>query len=666
MTNADIARIFSRLATMLEIDGANPFRVRAYREGARIVESQAETMASLAAEEGRLEALPGIGKDLAGKIRDIVASGSTELYDHLQAKIPLEVVALTELQGLGPKRVKTLFETLGVKNREALEKAAKAGRLRDLPGFGEKVEQNVLKALATANAWAGRMLLAGVWPVAQALADHIRAVPGVEQVELAGSFRRRKETVGDLDLLVCGGHPDRVMEAFIHQTDVAEVLGRGDTKSSVRLANGLQVDLRHVPRESFGAALLYFTGSKEHNIELRKIAIEKGLSLNEYGLTRGKRMEAGRTEEEVYRALGLKWIPPELREAHGEIELSRFYELPVLIEESDLRADLHMHSDRSDGRDTLEAMVRAAKARGYAYCAITEHSKSLTVARGFDEARVRMSVSEIAAVRKKVPGIEVLHGLEVDILADGALDLDDDALELLDWVIVSLHSRLDQPAEIVNERVLRALAHPAVRAMAHPTGRLIGTRDGAALDFERIFAQAARLGVAMEINAQPDRTDLSDVNARLARELGVRIVIDTDAHSTVQLDAIRYGVFAARRAGLTKTDVLNALPYAEFREAVRTPARKTIPAPPAPEPGAKGGTKPTAKSGAKTGTKTGTKTGAKTTAKTTAKTGARPGAGAGRKTAPKPAGATAAKRAGRAAPRAGSKRGPAKKPARGR
>jgi DNA polymerase (family 10) len=359
------------------------------------------------------------------------------------------------------------------------------------------------------------------------------------------------------------------MEAFTRYDQVIEVLGRGDTKSSVRLASGLQVDLRHVPRESFGAALLYFTGSKQHNIELRRMAIDKGWSLNEYGLTHGKKMIAGRTEEDVYRALELPWIPPELREASGEFELARAGRLPRLIEEKDVRGDLHMHSNRSDGRDTLEAMVRAAKARGYAYCAITEHSKSLAMAGGFDGARVRKSVKEIEAVRRTVPGIEVLHGLEVDILADGALDLDDETLALLDWVIVSLHSRLDQPGPEVTARVLRALDHPLVRAMAHPTGRLIGNRQGADLDFERIFKRAAERGVAMEINSQPDRSDLNDVHARFAHQLGAGIVIDTDAHSVAQLENVRYGVFAARRAGLTREAVLNTRGFAELERGIR-------------------------------------------------------------------------------------------------
>ncbi|MCC6652902.1 MAG: DNA polymerase/3'-5' exonuclease PolX, partial [Candidatus Eisenbacteria bacterium] len=536
MTNAEIARVLERIAIRLEIDGANVFRVRAYKEGARIVSELASPVASLAGEPGGLESLKGIGKDLAARIRDLVATGRTDVDDELRAKIPDEVVDFTELQGLGPKRVKTLFEELGIRDRAALEAAAREGRLRDLKGFGEKVEQNVLKAIATASQWTGRMLLASAWPLAHALAERVAAVPGVEQVELAGSFRRRKETVGDVDVLACGGDPETVMEAFATHESVADVLGRGDTKCSVRLETGLQVDLRLVPRESFGAALMYFTGSKEHNIELRRLAIEKGWSLNEYGLTDGDRVVASRTEEEVYAALGLTWIPPELRESRGEVALAAEGRLPELIEITDLRADLHMHTTRSDGKASIDEMVEAARARGHEYIAITEHSKALAMAGGFDAARVRESVREIAAARKKHKGFPILHGLEVDILADGELDLDDETLALLDWVIVSIHSRFEQSPEVATARVLRALENPCVHAMGHPTGRLIGSREPVPFDVEKVAETAARLGVAMEINASPDRLDLSDVNARIAREKGCRFVIDTDAHATGQLD----------------------------------------------------------------------------------------------------------------------------------
>ncbi len=569
MTNAEIARVLSRLAVMLEIEGANPFRVRAYREGARVVESQGESVAAMAAEPGALEALKGIGKDLAGKIRDLAATGTTEMYEEMRARIPDEVVGFTELQGLGPKRVKTLFEELGIRDRAALEAAAKAGKLRGLPGFGEKVEQNVLKALATAEQWAGRMLLADAWPLAHALAERVAAVKGVKQAELAGSFRRRKETVGDLDLLVTGGDPERVMSAFAEHASVAEVLGRGETKCSVRLREGLQVDLRVVPEASFGAALLYFTGSKEHNIELRKLAIERGWSLNEYGLTHGEKVVAARTEESIYRALGLAWIPPELRESRGEIALAAADTLPELVTLEDLRADLHMHSTRSDGKASLDDMIAAAETRGYEYMAITEHSKALAMANGFDAARVRKSVKEVEAARERHPGITVLHGLEVDILADGALDLDDETLGLLDWVIVSIHSRFEMEPEAATQRVLKAIANPYVHAMGHPTGRLIGSREPVPFDVERVAEAAAKAGVAMEINASPDRLDLTDVHARLARDRGCRIVIDTDAHSTAGLDQMRYGIFQARRAGLTKADVLNTLPLRAFRGAIR-------------------------------------------------------------------------------------------------
>ncbi len=584
LTNPDVAHLLGTLATMLEIDGANPFRTRAYREAARIVEALPEPVARLAGEAGALEALPGIGKDLAQKIRDLLATGTTALYDELLRKYPLELVRLTELQGLGAKRVRALHDALHIRDRAGLEAAAKAGQLRGLPGFGEKLEQKVLHSLAIAEQVSGRLLLANAWAVAHGLAERLRAVPRVTRVELAGSFRRRRDTVGDLDLLVCGGEVEPVMDAFTTHDQVAEVLARGATRSAVRLASGLQVDLRLVPAESFGAALLYFTGSKEHNIELRRVANGQGLTLNEYGLARERdgKAVAGRTEEEIYRALGMDWIPPELREARGEISLAREGRLPRLVEQDDLRGDLHMHTTRSDGRHTLAEMVRAAQDRGYAYVAITEHSKSLAMAGGFDEARVRRSVAEIAAVRREVPGIEVLHGLEVDILADGALDLDDDALDLLDWVVVSLHSRLDQPAEAATARVLRALEHPAVCAMGHPTGRMIGTRPASAFDMERVLERAAALGVAMEINCQPDRMDLSDVDARLAREKGVTLVIDTDAHSVANLDLMRYGVFVARRAGLTRDDVLNAWPVERMRRALRKgrggAARATTPA----------------------------------------------------------------------------------------
>jgi DNA polymerase (family 10) len=591
LSNTELARALARIGTLLEIDGANSFRVRAYKEGARVAENHGEALAALVDEPGALEGLQGIGKSIALAIRELVASGHTQILDELLKKYPDEVVGFTELQGLGPKRVRTVFDVLGVRTRAALEQAARDGKLRDLPGFGEKVEQNVLKALATASQWTGRMLLADAWPVAHAIADRVRALKGVKQVELAGSFRRRKETVGDLDVLVVGGDVEQVMRAFTTHESVADVLGRGDTKSSVKLKSGLQVDLRMVPEASFGAALLYFTGSKEHNIELRKLAIEKGWSLNEYGLTHGEKTVAARTEEEVYRALGLAWVPPELRESRGEIALARDGRLPRLIEEQDLRADLHMHTTRTDGRDSIDDMVKAAAARGYEYLAITDHSKALAMANGFDAARVRQSIGEIEAARKRHPGVHILHGLEVDILADGELDLDDDTLALLDWVLIAFHSRMEQPAEVATARALRAVSNPNVHAFAHPTGRMIGSRDPIAFDVERVAEAAAARGVIMEINASPERLDLSDVHARLARERGCRFVIDTDAHAVGQLENIRYGVFQARRAGLTRDDVWNTLAYDRFQERLRErrgPATAARPAraKPAPEPSA--------------------------------------------------------------------------------
>ena len=585
MTNAEIAKVFHRIAIMLEIEDANPFRVRAYREAARVLEVHTEPIAALAGEPGRLEALKGIGKDTAQKIRDVVASGTTAIYDELQSRIPLDVLPITELQGLGPKRVRTLMKDLYVRSVADLEVAAKAGKLKSLAGFGEKVEQNVLKALAArsggASGGGARMLLAQVWDIAHQLHAHLSKVKGVTQVEIAGSFRRRRDTIGDLDLVACGGRAEAVMDAFTGHPSVAEVLGRGDTKSSVRLGNGLQVDVRHVPEKSFGAALLYFTGSKSHAIEIRKIAVAKGWSLNEYGLTEGERVIASRTEEEIYRALGMAWIPPELREANDEVERAIAGTLPVLIEPADLVADLHMHTTRTDGKHTLDQMVEACVKRGYRYCAITDHSKALPMIKGFDDARVVESAREIAEVRKRFPDIGILHGLEVDILPDGALDLGDPALALLDWVIVSLHMRLQQPADEMTKRVLRALDHPAVCVMGHPTARRFGIREGSSFDMEQVLDRAAQRGVAMEINAQPQRMDLNDVNARRARAKGVSLTISTDAHSIQELDNLRYGVFVARRAGLTKDDVLNTLPLEGFRQCRRSAPAAAAPQPPA-------------------------------------------------------------------------------------
>jgi len=571
MTNDDIARVFSRLATMLEIDGANPFRVRAYREAARVLGELLEPAASLDLQA--LKGLPGIGGDLATKIRDVIDTGTTALFEETRLKVPLEVVALTDLQGMGPKRVKMLLDR-GIRNRDQLEQAARSGALRELPGFGETLVVKLIKAIESAARAGGRPLLSAAWPVAESLLAHLRRISGVKEAEAAGSFRRRRETVGDLDILVSGGDPARVMGSLTEYSEVGEILGRGDSKTSVRLKSGLQVDLRLVPEEGFGAAMLYFTGNKAHNIALRKIAIDKGWMLNEYGLFDDGTRVAGRTEVEVYRKLGMEWIPPELREARDEIERAISGTLPKLIELDDLRGDLHLHTNRTDGRESLETVVKTAKAKGYAYCAITDHSQSLTMANGFGTERVRQSVAEMEAVRRAVPGIRVLHGLEVDILGDGSLDLDDEGLAMLDWVIVSLHSRLTQPRAEMTARVLKALSHPKVHVMGHPTARMLGKREPVDIDIEAVLDQAAARGVFMEINAQPHRIDLCDLHARMAKERGIKLVIDTDGHTLVEMENMRYGIFAARRAGLEKADVLNTLEFDELAEAIRhkTPA----------------------------------------------------------------------------------------------
>ena len=577
-TNADVGRVLATLATMLELDGANSFRVRAYREAARVVDAHPEPLAKLVDEAGGLEELPGIGKDLAQKIRDVLATGSTALYDEMLEKYPLELVRLTELQGLGAKRVRALYDALGIRDRAGLEAAAKAGKLRDLPGFGEKTEQNVLRALEVAGQSSGRMLLAQAWAVAHELAESLRAVPGVKRVELAGSFRRRRDTVGDLDLLATGGEPERVMAAFAGHERVAEVLARGETKSSVRLTDGLQVDLRLVPADSFGAALLYFTGSKAHNIELRRVANDQGLTLNEYGLAReGAHARPGEGEvvAGAHRGGDLPGARPRLDPAraargagrdragaHGTAAEAdrggRPARRPAHAHLAQRRAPL---ADR-DGAGGARARLRLR--RHHRALAGAGHGRRLRRGAG---ASARWPRSPPSGARCRASRCCTASRWTSSATARSTSTTQ--ALDRLDWVVASLHSRLAQPAAEATARVLRALEHPAVCALGHPTGRMIGTRPASPFDMEKVIERAAALGVALEINSQPDRLDLSDAHARLAKDKGATMVIDSDAHSIATLDLVRYGVFVARRAGLEKDDVLNTLPYARLRKALR-------------------------------------------------------------------------------------------------
>ncbi len=576
--NVEIAKALEEMADLLEIQGANPFRVRAYRNAARTVEENATPFRKLIAEEADLTELPGIGKEMASHIRQLVASGKLSVLEELAREVPRSLIDLMRLPGVGPKKAAKLWKELGITTLDELERAARAARIKDVEGFGEKSQQKILAALERLRARQARFKLSDADQLAAALLGHLRDAPGLERLAVAGSYRRRRETVRDLDLLAIAAQPAAVVERFTGYREVARVDMAGDTRATVVLRSGLQVDLRILPRKSYGAALVYFTGSKAHNIKLRRIAVERGLRISEYGVFReaaGVKAEreeeaardpwagkwvAGREEKDVYKAVGLPWIPPELREDRGEIEAAQAGELPELIEPGDIRGDLQMHSTWSDGKNSIGEMLAACEAKGYEYMALTDHSKVLAMTGGLDAARLREQWKEIEEVAVRHPGIRLLRSMEIDILADGSLDLEDEMIERLDLVVVSVHSRFDLPAAQQTRRILKALEHPRVHLLAHPTGRLINRREAMEFDLDEVLHCAGERGVAIECNAQPDRLDLKDTHLLLARKLGLKVAVNTDAHRTGELDLMRYGVEQARRAWLGKGDVLNALP----------------------------------------------------------------------------------------------------------
>ena len=573
LNNAEIARILEEVADVLEIQNENTFRIRAYRNAARTIEVQTAPLSRLV-EEGRpLTDLPGIGKEMANHIKEMVETGTLGFRDRLLAEIPRSLIELVRLPGVGPKKARKLWDELEICSVEELEEAARAGRIASVAGFGAKTQEKILAGIQEHRQHTSRMLLIEAERFVEPLVGYLRATPEVERLEVAGSYRRRRETVGDIDLLAIATVPGPVMEAFLHYPQVAQVLAAGDTRSSVNLGSGLQVDLRVVPPDCYGAALVYFTGSKEHNVKLRRRAVEQGLRISEYGVFRihddmREELVAGREEADVYASVGLPWIPPELREDRGEIEAALRGPLPRLIETGDMRGDLHMHSIWSDGRQTIEEMVEACAARGYEYMVISDHSKVLAMTNGLDAWRLREQWKEIEEVRARHPEIRILRSMEVDILADGSLDLEDEMLAGLDLVLVSLHSKLDLPEAQQTERVLRALEHPEVDVFCHPTARIINRRKGVEMDLDLVLRRAAELGVALELNSSPNRLDLRDDHLRLARDLGCRFVINTDSHRISELDLMRYGIDQARRAGLEPRHVLNTLPYEELRKAI--------------------------------------------------------------------------------------------------
>ncbi len=571
ITNAEIAETFELIADLLELQGANPFRVRSYRNSARVIRDLPEAVADIVAENpNRLLEIDGIGESVAAKCETLVKTGTLPQLEELRSQVPEGLLALLRIPGLGPKKAAALHKELGIQSVEDLEKACRQGRVRQLRGFGEKTEKAILDNLALAQQAEQRIYWADANQIVQQLLKHLRKVPDVEQVEVAGSYRRGRETVGDLDVLVVSTDANRVMDQFAAFADVDEVLARGDTKMSVRTKRVLQIDLRVVPAESFGAALQYFTGSKAHNIELRSRARQRGLKINEYGVFRGETYVAGRTEEEVYQALGLPWIPPELREARQEFQWADQGELPELVRLEDIRGDLHMHTADSDGSASLEQMAEAALRRGLRYIAITDHSQRVSMAHGLDPRRLRAQWRHIEKLNEQYEGqLTILKGVECDILEKGGMDLPDDVLAAADWVVASIHYGQRQSRSQITERMLQAIEHPSVHVIAHPTGRLINRREPYQVDLETVFQAAARLGKFLEINATPDRLDLNDVQAAAARDHGVLLVISTDAHSIEGLDAMRYGVLQARRAGLTAQDILNARPWNEFSRLIK-------------------------------------------------------------------------------------------------
>ena len=579
MENLDVARTLEELADLLEIEGANPFRIRAYRNAVRTVEGLTRPLRAMVDAGEELTTLPGIGKDIAGRIEELIATGRLEMLDKLDAELPRTLVELMRLDGVGPKKAKKLFDELDVRTVDDLETELQAGRVEKLQGFGKKSAEKILRAIGEHRTHVGRFLIDEVEELVAPVIEHVRGASGVQRLEVAGSLRRRKETIGDVDLLAqCEGDGTAVVDHFVKYPAAERVEAAGGTKGSIVLRSGLQIDLRVIPPRSFGAAMQYFTGSKEHNVAMRTRAVRKGLRVNEWGVFRipegadaeslgkeeGERL-AGADEEGVYAALGMTWMPPELRENRGEVEASFTGELPRLVTLEDIRGDLQMHSTWSDGKVSLEEMARGCRERGYAYCAITDHSQAMAMVQGLTPERAREQWVEVEEVRERVDGIDVLRSAEVDILKDGTLDLPDEILEELDVVVVSVHSFMDQDRTTMTERVLRAIRHPSVDILAHPTGRLLNRRSPFEIDMEAVLAAAAELGVAVEINANPNRLDLSDVHVFRAKELGVKVVISTDAHSLRELANMRFGVDQARRGWLEPANVLNTMSAPELR-----------------------------------------------------------------------------------------------------
>ncbi|MGA2608069.1 MAG: DNA polymerase/3'-5' exonuclease PolX [Terriglobia bacterium] len=573
MENREIAAVFEEISNLMKIIQDDPkwtFKAAAYDRAKRAIEGLPERLEDIARDPDRkLTDIPGIGEDLAKKIIELIGTGKSKYHQEQLAKVPASLLELLQLQTVGPQKVRLFYKQAGIKSIDDLEAAVQAGRLRNLPGMSVKSEENILKALEVYRRAAGRFRLDTAYETAQQLTHYLKEFRGVEEVTPAGSLRRGRETVGDLDLLVTGHDHAGIADHFVKFSGLAQLLAKGEDKVSVKLQNDLQVDIRLLDRESYGAALQYFTGSKEHNVALRERAKKRGWKLSEYGLFKGEEALARRTEEEIYAKLDLQWIPPELRENLGEIEAAEKGELPMLVELEDIKGDLHMHTTASDGKASVEEMAEAAKQRGYEYILITDHSKAVTIANGLDEKRAVENIRRIKAARKKVKGIEIWTGAEVDILGDGSLDYPDEILKQFDIVLASVHSRMNMPGQEMTARLLKALANPYVRILGHPTGRQILKRDPFVFDLEKVFAAAKEYGVILELNGHPERLDLCDGHLKLARDRGMKVIISTDAHSPDHFKLMHYGVVTARRGWMRKEDILNTLPPEKLLESLR-------------------------------------------------------------------------------------------------
>ncbi len=567
--NAEVARVLKEIGLLLEIEGKDRFKPRAYFRGMRSVTSLGEDIEAIAKRDALTE-IQGIGKGLADVIKSYLETGEVELLTELRTRVPVKALELDSIPGVGPKTIKLVYDKLGVTDIESLEAAANQGKLSNLPGLGEKTQIQIIEGIQVVRAGLERTLLADALFAAEKIENELHELKTVKQLTVAGSTRRRRETIGDLDILVDATEPESVMESFINSEGVVTVIARGPTKSSIRLDSGLQVDLRVLPTDSFGAGLQYFTGSVDHNVRLRSIAKEKGLRLNEYGLFKAEKKIAGEDEDSIYKTLGLQWIPPELREDTGEIEAAQNGKLPELVDMNDICGDLHSHTDQSDGKNTIEEMLDAAQAFGYKYYCVSDHTQSLTIANGMDETRLLKRIEEIdelnASGRWK---LKILKGAEVDILADGGLDIEDSVLSQLDIVTGSIHSRMKDKKETMTERVCHALENKYIHILGHPTGRLIGKRSEFGIDLEQVFETAKKHNIAMELNAHPQRLDLNAGNLRAAIKIGLKIAINTDAHRISELDNMKFGVYQARRGWLTPNDVINTYSLKKLMNSIK-------------------------------------------------------------------------------------------------